>query len=517
MDKRTYHLLFLIFSILYIFPVWLVEFLPFVDLPQHLNFAFILKNYNNPALNYNKIYSLRLFPMHNTFHLFFNYLLSFILALEISNKIYITISLLLFPLALWFLIKTLGGNEYFSLLGFLISYNYNLFWGFMGINIGIPFILLLISYEIKYLRGEGRNNHLIIIGILFLLLFLCHSLVYIFSFFTYLLILAFNIRGRFLRRGLPLTLPLLLTFIITFLPWQIGQFGGEGSEIQQQFRQYLTPLALYNNLWDFLRRVGIKTDETYIFILKLILLTSLFTTFYLIRRRGIGFLFRDNYRHLSFFFLSAFLFYSFFPGMYTEAVFLNERFAPLLFLLLITLLAMNLSDFRHRLIKYLLIIPLFTFWLSLQVRFLLYDREVKPVKEMLLKLPEGKRIVGLFYQKRPKADFFGYDTFIHLPCYYSIYKKGLCGFTFAYIRYSPIIYNEPYPLPRIDEWETWYSIFPEGWEEYDYFLIAGEERLSDKPLIEKFRLIEKRGIWTLYEAPAEIKPKRETSEEQLSG
>ncbi len=504
MDKKTFTIFFFIFSLIFTLPVWLFPLLPFVDLPQHLNFAFVLKNYSQ--LGYGKFYSLRLFPMHNTLHLFFNYLLSFLFPLEVSNKIYVTISLLLFPLALLFFLKVIGGNENFSLLGFLISYNYNLFWGFMGINLGIALTLFLIGYEIKCLKERGKIKYLAIMVFLFSIIFLGHSLIYLFSFVTYLLLLIFiPAKGK----KIYLFLPLIIPFLIFFLPWQIGQFRGEGSELQAQFKEYISPSALYNNLWDFLRRVGMKTDESYIFILKIIFAASLLTTFYQLKKKGFGHLFSEIYRPLSFFFLVTLLFYAFFPGTYTEAVFLNERFAPLLFLLIIAFLALNLKEFNHPILKYLLPLVIVYTGLNIGIRIAIFNYEAKPAKEMLLKLPEGKKLAGLIYQKRQKADLFGYDVFLHFPAYYSISKKGLVGFTFAYIRYSPLVYNDSFPLPRIDEWETWYSVFPEGWEEYDYFLVTGEPRPSDQPIIEKWRLLEKKGIWSLYEVPPEIKPPKE--------
>uniref|UniRef100_A0A7C3YU42 Glycosyltransferase RgtA/B/C/D-like domain-containing protein n=1 Tax=candidate division WOR-3 bacterium TaxID=2052148 RepID=A0A7C3YU42_UNCW3 len=498
MNRKNFYLLFLVFSIIFILPVWLFPFLPFVDLPQHLNFAYVLRHYSS----YQAIYSLRLFPMHNTLHLFFTYLFSFLFPLEISNKIYVTLSLLLIPLSLLFFLKSIGANEYFSLLGFLLSYNYNLFWGFMGINLGTALILFLIGYEVRYLKGERRIKYLFLSAFLFFLLFLAHSLFYLFAFFTFFLLFLFIPA----KKKVPLLLPLISVFFITFLPWQISQFRGEGSELEMQFREYISPSALYSNLWEFFRRVGVKTDESYIFILKIIFLLSLFTTGYLIYKKGFSFLFSTfSYRSLLIFSFSAFLFYAFFPGMYTEAVFLNERFACLLFLLVIAYLALNWKDFSPRFLPYLLSFIISFVGLDIGLRIALFNREAKPVKELLGQLPEGRKLAGLIYQKRPKADLFGYDCFLHFPAYYAIWKKGLVGFTFGYIRYSPIIYRDDYPLPRIDEWETWHSVFPEGYENYDYFLVAGEPRLSDLVIIERWHLLAKKGIWSLYEVPKELK------------
>lgn len=499
MNKKEFFILFLIFSILFILPIWLVDFLPFIDLPQHLNFAHILLNYRKPEFNYNQIYTLRLFPMHNTLHLFFCYLFGLILPLEITNKIYITISILLFPLALWFLIRKLEGNEQFSLFGFLLSYNYNLFWGFMGFNVGIPLVIFLVGLEIITFKKPKKTTNFLLITILFILLFFCHSLIYIFSVFTYLLIFFFNLKRKFWHKKLMLLLPLIISFVLTFLPWQAAQFRGEGSELQEQLRQYISPSILYQNLLNLFQRIGVKSDYSLIFIFKLIFLFTIFSTFNLIRQKGIAFLFRSNFRVLSLFILITFLFYLFFPGMYTEAFFLNERFAPLLFLLFIVLLSLNFSNLNIRTFKLISILVIFFVGLNILIKFIAYEANTKDLKTTLTKLDERSKIVGLFYQRRPKPDYFGYDTYIHLPCYYQIYRHGLCGFSFAYIRYSPIVYNEPNPLPRIDEWATWNSIFPNHWTIYDYFLVCGEPRLQDEEAIKKWRLLAEKHNWRVYE------------------
>ncbi|MEO0114162.1 MAG: hypothetical protein ABIK93_01635 [candidate division WOR-3 bacterium] len=499
MTKREFLILFVVFSILFVLPVWLVEFLPFVDLPQHLNFVHILRNYHNPKLHYNKIYVLRLFPTHNTFHLFFNYLLSFLFPLAIANKIYLTISILLFPLALWFLIKQLGGNEQFALLGFLFSYNYNLFWGFLGVNVGIPLILFLIGLEISSLTRDRVEFNLLLMTILFVMLFLCHSLVYIFSVVVYLVILLFNLKLLPWRKRISLTLPFIISFVITFLPWQAKQFRGEGSELQEQVRQYISPSALWQNIMNLFQRIGIKTDQSLIFIFKITFILAILTTFNLIRQKGVRQLWKNNYRMIFLFILITLIFYLFFPGEYTEAVFLNERFAPLLFLLFITLLALNFSNLNNRILRYILILIPILVGINILVRFILFGIDTKDLKAMISRLNERGKLVGLFYQRRPKPDYFGYDVYIHFPCYYQIYRQGLCGFSFAYIRYSPIVYEEPNPLPRIDEWTTWNSIFPNNWTIYDYFLVYGEPRLQDEDIIKKWRKVEEKGNWRIYE------------------
>lgn len=499
MNRKVFIILFILFSFLYVLPIWLVNFLPFVDLPQHLNFVHILRNYRNPDLNYDQIYSLRLFPTHNTLHLFFNYLLSFIFPLAIANKIYLTISILLFPLALWFLIKQLGGNEQFALLGFLFSYNYNLFWGFVGVNLGIALILFLIGLEIAAFKPDWPRINSLLIMILFVLIFLCHSLIYIFSFVVYLIILFFNFKEIVWQRRIFLILPLIVSFVVTFLPWQAGQFRGEGSELQEQVRQYISPSALWQNIMNLFQRIGIKTDQSLIFIFKLIFIITILTTLEKIRRKGFNYIFKNSYRKVTFSILANLLFYLFFPGTYTEAAFLNERFALSLFLFLVVLLSLNFSNLNNRIFKLILICVVTFVGINITIKFIAFELDTKELKTMLLNLNEKEKLVGLFYEKHSKSDYFGYDTYIHFPCYYQIYKKGICGFSFASNRYSPIVYNKPNLIPRINEWTPWNSIFPYNWTIYDYFLIRGEPRLQDEDIIKKLSLVEEKNNWRIYE------------------
>ncbi|MEO0113010.1 MAG: hypothetical protein ABIK80_03530, partial [candidate division WOR-3 bacterium] len=63
---------YLLIILLYLLPIFFLTYFPFVDLPQHLHFVYVLKNFSK----YGAYFEKRLFPMHNTFHLFFNTFLS---------------------------------------------------------------------------------------------------------------------------------------------------------------------------------------------------------------------------------------------------------------------------------------------------------------------------------------------------------------------------------------------------------------------------------------------------------
>lgn len=478
---KKYYFLIILIILLYLLPIFYLTYFPFVDLPQHLHFAYVLKNFSN----YETYFEKRLFPMHNTFHLFFNTFLSKFLPLDITNRIYIGLIILLTFLSFYYLLKVVNGEKLFSLLSLLIVYNYNLFWGFMGIAFAFPLIIFLFALTISLLKGNKKENLIILLlTLLFILIFLCHSLTFIYSFVCYLTILFLNRKSFKLKYFLP---P-LIALIFFFLPWQAQQFQKEGSELIAQFKENISLKAIYQNILDFWERLGIKSDSLIIFFFKTITLSAIFV---LINNPN---LFKEN-KLLSTIFLITLAFYFFFPGSYTEAVFLNERFAPLLFLFLIVYISLQL---KKPIMKYIIWTILIINIVDLNIRFLMFEKYGREFKKIINKLEPNKKVVGIFYDRRTKPDLFGYDVFLHFPCYYQLEKGGLIGFSFAYIRYSPLIFKENYPLERIDEWFPYRSLFPYRYKDYDYLFVTGEVRLSDEQYFRKMTLIDSFSFFRVY-------------------
>jgi hypothetical protein len=465
----------------YSLPLIFLTYFPFVDLPQHLHFAYVLKNFEN----YKNYFELRLFPTHNTFHLFFNYLLSQLISLDLSNRVYLFLIIILTFLAFYYFLKVINGEKFFALGSFLVVYNYNLFWGFMGIAFALPLIIFLFALLLDLLKKKKKEKlYLIFITLILAILFLCHSLVFIYSVVSYLLIVFFYqkpLRFRYL-------LPPLIILILFFIPWQVNQFRKEESELLAQLKESISLKAIYQNFLNFWERLGIRSDNLIIFFYKVITLSAILLLIFNPK------IFKEN-KILMTLFIVALVFYFFFPGSYTEAVFLNERFAPLIFLFLLAFLSLGLKE---KFLEYLIIGMVVVNMIDLNIRFLMFEKYGKDFKKMITKLEPHKKVVGIFYERKPKPDLFGYDVFLHFPCYYQLEKGGLVGFSFAYIRYSPLIFKENYPLERIDEWFPYRSLFPDRYKNYDYLFVTGEIRLGDEQYFRRMVLIDSIGIWRVY-------------------
>ena len=105
------------------------------------------------------------------------------------------------------------------------------------------------------------------------------------------------------------------------------------------------------------------------------------------------------------------------------------------------------------------------------------------------------------------------------------FKRGYPGFSFASFPFSPVHAREPNRFLRPGyEWSPWYAIFPDGWQDYDYFLVHGKPRPPTSESLERLELVASAGAWSLYAGPTRYaslsrgpvsERRRESEEEEL--
>jgi len=129
--------IFSLFIILHIILICSLRIYPFIDLPNHLSEATILRYYNDGTNEFSKFYSIHLFPKPNIFHMVFCSLKIFP-SPEAGNTLFYSLYVLLLPLSILLVIKKIGGNPWFSLLAFPFIYNYNVSCGLTEIPFYYP-------------------------------------------------------------------------------------------------------------------------------------------------------------------------------------------------------------------------------------------------------------------------------------------------------------------------------------------------------------------------------------------
>src|SRR5437868_15418342 len=81
-------------------PVWIGRYVPLLDYPNHLSMVFVWFHLNNPAWNFAPFYTINLPPLPYWAHYGVVYALSYLVGPELGQKLFLSATLLGFPLAL---------------------------------------------------------------------------------------------------------------------------------------------------------------------------------------------------------------------------------------------------------------------------------------------------------------------------------------------------------------------------------------------------------------------------------
>jgi len=131
------------------------RFFPFVDLPIHLAFSTQYRCLQDPGHLYQDYYFLdRFFGQPNFFYTLFcaQPVFGSVMA---GHKIFMLLYIILLPLSVWTLIRSLGGDTWYSLFAFLYIYNYSLMYGFMGFAASLPFVFFILAVFYCHLNRKG--------------------------------------------------------------------------------------------------------------------------------------------------------------------------------------------------------------------------------------------------------------------------------------------------------------------------------------------------------------------------
>ncbi|MBM3212982.1 hypothetical protein FJZ33_12230 [Candidatus Poribacteria bacterium] len=172
--RKTKYLIILLF-LLHLIPIWAFKFIPSQDGLNHVYNAYILKEYNNSEYTkFREVYSLNIKPFPNWgAHAFF-YVAIYLMPFLVAEKIFVTICIVLVPLGFYYFLKQVDKNlVFFSLLGFLYSYNHFISLGFYGFALSFSIYFFALGYWWKY-REQISLKHALILNLLIGIIYFSH-------------------------------------------------------------------------------------------------------------------------------------------------------------------------------------------------------------------------------------------------------------------------------------------------------------------------------------------------------
>jgi hypothetical protein len=173
-SKNLLIVVFVLFALLAIIPLWIVKYPPLIDYPNHLARAFILHHLHDPNYLFGEFYAPDWGP--NPYYLadFLVQVFQQFAGIYTAGRLLLTLCILGLPLSVaFFLHRANPGSEYLALWAFAVTYNPNFLMGFMSFELSIALCFIVVGVWLDYMR-TGREKYWVLSLVLATLLFLTH-------------------------------------------------------------------------------------------------------------------------------------------------------------------------------------------------------------------------------------------------------------------------------------------------------------------------------------------------------
>ena len=216
--------------IAYLLPIWLLPYFPTQDGVSHVYNAQILTEYRNPDYPFRAYYEINAYPFPNWLSHFALAMLMFVFPPLIAEKIFLSLYVILFPLAMHYFLNAVQPEQNASgrhalqarpslvILSFTFIYNYLLLMGFYNFAVSVPLFFLTLGYWYRH-RDTINVKRAALLNLLIVITYFAHLISYAFILFSIALLSLLHFRRDFpqiFRTGLSI-LPAALLLLV-YLP-----------------------------------------------------------------------------------------------------------------------------------------------------------------------------------------------------------------------------------------------------------------------------------------------------------
>ncbi len=515
---RADRLLFLCMAVLscaVVWPIWSVEFLPLLDIPQHLATIGVMHHYDDALFDHSAYFTVDTTSTQYLLYYIACDLLADVFGVENANRCFISLYAVLLPLSVLYCLAAWGRMRSAALLAYPLVFNKFLFYGFVNFVFAFPFLFLGLGMMRRMLDRMHSDRTASVwryeagLALCGLVVFFSHLQVFLVYFGALGLVLLLDWPGpkAYMRRMLHL-IP-SLSFFGVWLLMTDGLAGGDAWSETVSKRYASMQDADWESGWNTLTRFSERLLSVYRDGPdELITMALAFGILALLVIRGAGKGTNGPPRDLRDYApevltLFVFLFYCFAPMSYKWVWPINWRFAPM-FVLLLLLWG---DGEPHRYIRHALTMAfaILAAWsLSVHVtHFDAFDQEAQEITPILETLERGSRVYGLIYD--PSSQVLDGPAFLHFVQYHQIRKGGVSVYSFAEAPQSPIRFRSrqdggPPPTPLPSEWKAHEFRFNTDARYYNYFLVRGGAYVARKARFprEEVREVAHSGAWRLY-------------------
>jgi hypothetical protein len=407
---------------------------------------------------------------------------------ETANKIYYIIYFISFPSLLFFLIKKLGYNKWFSILGFFVVFNSDVHWGFADYTMSLS-VLLLFILILKNTFDRKNASWLLLSLLTILVTFFVHFQMSIYECVLFVIFSLMTFRHE-IKKLIFYLLSLIPIFVIMGLVYLMDANRGNEDMFSFLLNYYINVypseiLLRLQNIF-FINNYHLGGNIYGVIIGLSVSAIIILPAIYLIFKKKIKFKISGIAEIVM---LTSLLFYFILPDIIPGQNLISSRFAEIFFIGLI--LFLSETDFDSR--KYLLSVNilLFLFFIVNIRYFAEFNKVTKGFdKSFFDSVNKTEVVTGLIdksmYKDRP--------VFVHFHNYYTVWNKGISTGLIDY-RYGVIRRKaEKNILPDFDPWSKLSEYPKERYLNCRYLLLKSDSAISDK----NFDLINSVNDWKLY-------------------
>lgn len=500
LSNSSYHQvrnLILIFILLNAIFLANMSFLPFIDLPNHLAEATIYKFYGDTSNVLSQYYKPAPWYFPNTFHTVF---CSLFPSVEFGNKVFHIVCILLLQSSLFLVIRHLKGNPWYGMLGILLTYNYNVTYGFVGFAISLP-LLIILFYVTLLDIDRDRLLLKISIAVILVLLFLMHAQNALLGLAIYGIMMLYHYRTVFkkiLLHGMLVPLPLL---IMIFTWWFTRDQEKEESTLEY-LKVYYTS-GYFENFFIRFRLIVFDNFQLQEGIAGVIIASLFFACIIFPavwskpwKKKTPGNFMSSQTVYASIFFLTTFACYLILPDKLPGQTPLFQRLCTIVIISFIMLGSIWLNKVSAPWLKYFVIGVTFVYTLFWFEYIYSFNRENEKFnQEFFAGIDNRSRLAGLIYED----EYRGRKVYIHYPNYFIVWEKGIAASKIIDYRFGVVrrVAKEA-ELPFYHEWIADDYRHEPQYGHLEFLLVKGKAPVAEDFNLGDFNLIRQSGQWQLY-------------------
>ena len=430
--------IFLLLVLLYLLPIWSIQFFPSQDGPSHVYNALIVKEYfnTNEYPLFHKYYDLNAKPMPNWFGHATMAILMFIVNPLIAEKLLLSGYVLLFLLSgRYLLINVDSTKKWLALAFFPFVYNYLLNMGFYNFSYSVGFFLLAVGYWWKH-HQNLRLKHAAILNLIMVCCYFSHMVSTVIALLSIAVLWLVTIRLNTIKKHL-LQIPMLLPSCI-FPLWFVVSHGttSHGSHWpSKRLFNYFTALEVFYSFDNFQLYIG----KILVFYFLVSLLVSIFTNKlrWAERFRKPHLQKEDGFLLLS---ITCLILYITVPDGMSGGGFITHRLSLYPYLIVLPWLYGTLKQPIKWLSTTVLVVLALVNLVYLMRWYPMLDKDMKEFRSGVEAVEPNKTIMPLIFNNHGHCDRIG--MFLHAIGYYCAYTKGVEWDNYeATTNYFPIMYK----------------------------------------------------------------------------